>query len=159
MLVFLTKYFLVLVREGFKKDLTRVYLIPPPTPITKNGGGELRLKQFGSDKENIFLKNPPVRLEINYRSCKCFFIKDLSRDTYQKITPGVSSSIVLMISDSFSRTEQMVFLSILLSLILMGNIIVIMSLVLSRTRKSRMDFFILHLAAAGRSRYFYRYFP
>ena len=43
----------------------------------------------------------------------------------------------------------MVFLSILLSLILMGNIIVIMSLVLSRTRKSRMDFFILHLAAAG----------
>ena len=64
-----------------------------------------------------------------------------------------------MILDIFSRTEQMVFLSILLTLILMGNIIVIMSLVLSRTRKSRMDFFILHLAAAGICHLFLSIFP
>ena len=47
------------------------------------------------------------------------------------------------------RTEQMIFLSLLLSMILMGNMIVIMSLGCSRGRKSRMNFFILHLAIAG----------
>jgi len=51
----------------------------------------------------------------------------------------------------YYQTEQMIFLSVLLSMILMGNIIVIMSLGCSRGRKSRMNFFILHLAVADLS--------
>ena len=63
-----------------------------------------------------------------------------------------------LIDINYDRTEQMIFLSVLLSMILMGNIIVIMSLGCSRGRKSRMNFFILHLAVAGRESWYFGIF-
>lgn len=63
-----------------------------------------------------------------------------------------------LININYDRTEQMIFLSVLLSMILMGNIIVIMSLGCSRGRKSRMNFFILHLAVAGRESWYFGIF-
>ena len=48
------------------------------------------------------------------------------------------------------RTEQIIFLYVLLFVIILGNVIVILSLGCIRRRKSRMNFFILHLAVAGK---------
>ena len=50
----------------------------------------------------------------------------------------------------FFRTEQLIFLYVLLFVIILGNVIVILSLGCIRRRKSRMNFFILHLAVAGK---------
>ncbi|XP_076346084.1 cardioacceleratory peptide receptor-like [Tachypleus tridentatus] len=48
----------------------------------------------------------------------------------------------------FYRTEQLTFLWILFALILVGNGSVLITLVLSKNRKSRMNFFIMQLALA-----------
>lgn len=48
----------------------------------------------------------------------------------------------------FYQVEQLTFLWILLTLIVIGNATVLIALLLSKGRKSRMNFFIKHLAAA-----------
>ncbi|XP_045179154.1 cardioacceleratory peptide receptor-like isoform X2 [Mercenaria mercenaria] len=51
----------------------------------------------------------------------------------------------------FYQTEEVVFLSILLFCIVLGNSIVLLALGLSKRRHSRMHFFIMHLALADLS--------
>ena len=48
----------------------------------------------------------------------------------------------------FWQVEQLTFLWILLTFIVIGNATVLIALLLSKGRKSRMNFFIKHLAAA-----------
>ena len=47
------------------------------------------------------------------------------------------------------QTGQLIFLWILLILIVVGNLAVLVALGMSNTRKSRMNYFIKHLAIAG----------
>ena len=49
------------------------------------------------------------------------------------------------------QAEQLAFLWVLLGVIVLGNSLVLASLLHSRARKSRMNFFIAHLAAADLS--------
>uniref|UniRef100_T1K0K8 G-protein coupled receptors family 1 profile domain-containing protein n=1 Tax=Tetranychus urticae TaxID=32264 RepID=T1K0K8_TETUR len=49
----------------------------------------------------------------------------------------------------FYKTEQLTFLCILFIMILVGNISVLITLLISKKRKSRMNFFMMHLAIAG----------
>ena len=51
----------------------------------------------------------------------------------------------------FYQSEQLAFLWLLLTVIVLGNSLVLASLLHSRARKSRMNFFIAHLAAADLS--------
>ena len=48
----------------------------------------------------------------------------------------------------FYQVEQLTFLWVLLTFIVIGNATVLIALLLSKGRKSRMNFFIKHLAAA-----------
>ena len=48
------------------------------------------------------------------------------------------------------QAEQLTFLGVLLSVIVLGNSMVLVALLSSKARKSRMNFFIMHLAAAGK---------
>ncbi|XP_053201640.1 cardioacceleratory peptide receptor-like [Panonychus citri] len=48
----------------------------------------------------------------------------------------------------FYKTEQLTFLCILFIIILVGNVSVLITLIISKKRKSRMNFFIMHLAIA-----------
>jgi hypothetical protein len=50
---------------------------------------------------------------------------------------------------SFLQVEQLTVLGILFSLIVVGNSAVLVTLYLNKRRKSRMNFFIMQLAAAG----------
>jgi neuropeptide S receptor 1 len=50
---------------------------------------------------------------------------------------------------SFLQVEQLTVLSILFFLIVIGNSAVLVTLYLNKRRKSRMNFFIMQLAAAG----------
>ncbi len=53
---------------------------------------------------------------------------------------------------SFSfQTEQVAFLCILFTFIIIGNSSVLVAILLSKNRKSRMNFFIMQLAIAGQS--------
>ena len=52
------------------------------------------------------------------------------------------------VTDYFFQVEQLTFLWILFSLIVIGNSTVLIALIVSKGRKSRMNFFIKHLAAA-----------
>ena len=47
------------------------------------------------------------------------------------------------------KTGQLIFLWILLILIVVGNLAVLVALSMSTSRKSRMNYFIKHLAIAG----------
>ncbi|XP_018497696.2 cardioacceleratory peptide receptor [Galendromus occidentalis] len=49
---------------------------------------------------------------------------------------------------NFYKTETFIFLSVLFTLIVIGNCAVLATLVTSKNRKSRMNFFIMHLAIA-----------
>lgn len=49
----------------------------------------------------------------------------------------------------YLQTEQLAFLWILLILIVVGNMAVLLALGMSSARKSRMNYFIKHLAIAG----------
>lgn len=49
------------------------------------------------------------------------------------------------------QTEQFTILWVLFTMIVVGNSAVLVTLVVSKSRKSRMNFFIKHLAAAGES--------
>lgn len=53
------------------------------------------------------------------------------------------------ISISF-QTEQFTVLWVLFTIIVFGNTAVLVTLFVSKSRKSRMNFFIKHLAIAGR---------
>jgi hypothetical protein len=57
-------------------------------------------------------------------------------------------SAVLMLR-SLLQVEQLTVLWILFSLIVLGNSAVLVTLYLNKRRKSRMNFFIMQLAAAG----------
>lgn len=48
------------------------------------------------------------------------------------------------------QTETLIFLSVLFTLIVVGNCAVLATLLASKNRKSRMNFFIMHLAIAGK---------
>ncbi|XP_022697696.1 cardioacceleratory peptide receptor-like isoform X2 [Varroa jacobsoni] len=48
----------------------------------------------------------------------------------------------------FYKTETLIFLSVLFTLIVVGNCAVLATLLASKNRKSRMNFFIMHLAIA-----------
>ena len=63
---------------------------------------------------------------------------------------GVNSSIE-EVPGLFFQSEQLAFLWLLLTVIVLGNSLVLASLLHSRARKSRMNFFIAHLAAADLS--------
>ncbi|RWS03024.1 cardioacceleratory peptide receptor-like protein, partial [Dinothrombium tinctorium] len=52
------------------------------------------------------------------------------------------------------QTEQLTFLWILFILIVFGNSSVLITLLMSKNRKSRMNFFIMHLAFAGKQKKF-----
>ena len=52
------------------------------------------------------------------------------------------------VTDYFYQVEQLTFLWILLFFIVIGNSAVLVALLLAKGRKSRMNFFIKHLAAA-----------
>jgi neuropeptide S receptor len=52
------------------------------------------------------------------------------------------------------QTGQLIFLWTLLILIVVGNLAVLVALGMSNTRKSRMNYFIKHLAIAGTCFYF-----
>jgi neuropeptide S receptor 1 len=52
------------------------------------------------------------------------------------------------VTQYFYQVEQLTFLWILLTCIVIGNATVLVALLLSKGRKSRMNFFIKHLAAA-----------
>ena len=49
------------------------------------------------------------------------------------------------------QVEQLSFLWVLLTVIVTGNSLVLATLLSARTRRSRMNFFIMHLAAADLS--------
>ena len=49
-----------------------------------------------------------------------------------------------------SQTEQFTVLWILFASIVLGNTAVLVALLLNKSRKSRMNFFIMHLALAGK---------
>jgi len=49
-----------------------------------------------------------------------------------------------------SQTEQFTVLWILFASIVLGNTAVLVALLLNKARKSRMNFFIMHLALAGK---------
>ena len=53
------------------------------------------------------------------------------------------------VTEYFYQVEQLTFLWILFFLIVIGNATVLIALIVSKGRKSRMNFFIKHLAAAG----------
>ena len=63
---------------------------------------------------------------------------------------GANSSIE-EVPGLFFQSEQLAFLWLLLTVIVLGNSLVLASLLHSRARKSRMNFFIAHLAAADLS--------
>ncbi len=52
------------------------------------------------------------------------------------------------VTDYFYQVEQLTFLWVLFTLIVIGNATVLIALLVSKGRKSRMNFFIKHLAAA-----------
>ena len=52
---------------------------------------------------------------------------------------------------SFLQTEQLVFICLLLTVIVSGNSLVLITQLSPRTRRSRMNFFIMHLALADLS--------
>ena len=54
------------------------------------------------------------------------------------------------------QTEQLIFLCILFAFIVMGNTSVMVAILWSKNRKSRMNFFIVNLAFAGKSTYVHR---
>lgn len=56
-----------------------------------------------------------------------------------------------IIDPYFYKVEQLTFLWILFSVIVLGNSTVLLALLSSKARKSRMNFFIMHLAAADLS--------
>ena len=62
-----------------------------------------------------------------------------------------SSESIEDVPGLFYQSEQLAFLWLLLTVIVLGNSLVLASLLHSRARKSRMNFFIAHLAAADLS--------
>jgi hypothetical protein len=52
-----------------------------------------------------------------------------------------------------SQTEQLTVLWILFASIVIGNIAVLLALLPNKSRKSKMNFFIKHLALAGKKHY------
>ena len=62
-----------------------------------------------------------------------------------------SSDAIEEVPGLFYQSEQLAFLWLLLTVIVLGNSLVLASLLHSRARKSRMNFFIAHLAAADLS--------
>ena len=64
---------------------------------------------------------------------------------------GNSSDAIEEVPGLFYQSEQLAFLWLLLTVIVLGNSLVLASLLHSRARKSRMNFFIAHLAAADLS--------
>ncbi|XP_013776438.2 cardioacceleratory peptide receptor-like [Limulus polyphemus] len=73
--------------------------------------------------------------------------EDLSYNETQNLTKNVSQNDELKIYH-FYQTEQLTFLWILFVMIVLGNGCVLVALLLSSNRKSRMNFFIMHLAIA-----------
>lgn len=58
-----------------------------------------------------------------------------------------------------TQVETLTFLGILLFFIVIGNSAVLAALMMGKTqRKSRMNFFIMHLALAGKKKYFQKEF-
>lgn len=64
-----------------------------------------------------------------------------------RVAPACSHDQLLRFS---FQTETFIFLSVLFTLIVIGNCAVLATLVASKNRKSRMNFFIMHLAIAGK---------
>ena len=64
---------------------------------------------------------------------------------------NISANVTGEGSGLFYQSEQLAFLWVLLTVIVLGNSLVLASLLHSRARKSRMNFFIAHLAAADLS--------
>ena len=65
------------------------------------------------------------------------------------ITDNVTDDVTEDVTEYFYQVEQLTFLWILFFLIVIGNATVLIALIVSKGRKSRMNFFIKHLAAAG----------
>ena len=64
-------------------------------------------------------------------------------------TDNVTDDVTEDVTEYFYQVEQLTFLWILFFLIVIGNATVLIALIVSKGRKSRMNFFIKHLAAAG----------
>jgi len=61
-----------------------------------------------------------------------------------------SLAIINHCYDLCLQTEQFTVLWILFASIVLGNTAVLVALLLNKSRKSRMNFFIMHLALAGK---------
>ena len=57
---------------------------------------------------------------------------------------------VMNMRSLYFQTEQLVFLSVLFAMIVIGNTLVLMAIVVSGKRRSRMNVFIINLACAGK---------
>ena len=84
-------------------------------------GGFVQLQQFGGKFANL---------------CRYFGRRSFSSPTQPQFK---------------SQVEQLAFLWVLLTIIVTGNSLVLATLLSTRTRRSRMNFFIMHLAAADLS--------
>lgn len=61
---------------------------------------------------------------------------------------------MIFLEIDFLQVETLTFLGILLFFIVIGNSAVLAALMMGKTqRKSRMNFFIMHLALAGKGKY------
>ena len=66
---------------------------------------------------------------------------------------SAAALIIMLLLFVITQTEQLAFLWILLILIVVGNMSVLLALSMSTARKSRMNYFIKHLAIAGSVQY------
>ena len=80
-----------------------------------------------------------------HRHCVYFRTKQLVFLSFTCVT------IITSITTEFLyfQTEQLVFLSVLFVMIVIGNTMVLIAIVVSGKRRSRMNFFIINLACAG----------
>ena len=79
------------------------------------------------------------------------FVTTVSSGLVNQSGGNISSDAIEEVPGLFYQSEQLAFLWLLLTVIVLGNALVLASLLHSRARKSRMNFFIAHLAAADLS--------
>lgn len=79
------------------------------------------------------------------------FIVLLLDNIFFDVNPNEKLKLIRIIAFTFSivQTEQFTVLWILFAIIVLGNTAVLVTLFINKSRKSRMNFFIKHLAIAG----------
>lgn len=96
---------------------------------------------MSSDHEDVFLSDFPVAAD----EPRPHRLQNLTSEDSSVVN---TTSAADGDSDYFYQVEQLTFLWVLFTLIVIGNSIVLVGLSMSKGRKSRMNFFIKNLAAA-----------